>query len=102
MRKERMQKPAGQQDNEVSTAKDADLRDDQLDEDVDCCLAGIDDLLEEQEKQQETACREFRLIKRRWDTADNQDPAWNELFRETEDELRIWQAKYAHLGLGYH
>ena len=56
-----------------------DLRNEELDEDVACCLAEIDDLLTEEESERDRAIREF----------DGLD----------EKGMRVWNAKYAHLGL---
>jgi hypothetical protein len=60
-----------------------DLRDEQLDEDVACCLAEIDKVLEE-ESERDRAVREFRELV----NADD--------YHQAE---RVWQAQYAHLGL---
>ena len=62
-----------------------DLRDEELTEEVACCLAEIDKMLSETETERERAIREFAEFGR--DT--------------TNRELRVWQAKYAHLGLRF-
>lgn len=60
-----------------------DLRDGQLEEDVACCLAEIDKVLEE-ESERDRAIREFRELV-------NADDYYR--------AERVWQAQYAHLGL---
>jgi hypothetical protein len=63
----------------------ADQRNEQLDEDVACCLAEIDELLDTEAAEREQARREFHRFN-----------------RGTSDRvLDIWQARYAHLGLKY-
>jgi hypothetical protein len=65
--------------------KPADLRNDELDEDVACCLAEIDEVLDAEKQERDQAEREF-----------------DEFDRDTSEKaLRTWQAKYAHLGLSY-
>lgn len=55
-----------------------------IDEEVACCLAEIDKMLDEAETERERALREFRELKAEgWDWA----------------ALNVWKATYAHLGL---
>lgn len=68
---------------EQQEAAAQDLRDEQLDEDVACCLAEIDKLLDE-ESERDRAVREFREL----ENADD--------YHQAE---RVWRAQYAHLGL---
>ena len=71
----------------VQDAAPADQRNEELDADVACCLAEIDAVLEEAESERDRALREFSELKAR-DGAE-----------DVEAELRVWQAKYAHLQL---
>lgn len=71
-------------DDEQQKAAAQDLRDEQLDEDVACCLAEIDEVLKEEESERDKAIREFREL------ANAND------YHKAE---RVWQAQYAHLGL---
>jgi hypothetical protein len=64
----------------------ADLRNGQLDEDVACCLAEIDEVLDAERAERDQAEKEFAKLLR-----DN----------ASESRLNLWQAKYAHLGLSY-
>jgi len=73
-----------EQQQQEATAPD--LRDGQLDEDVACCLAEIDKILDG-ESERDRAVREFRELR---GTSD-----WDDLARAE----RVWQAQYAHLGL---
>lgn len=67
-----------------------DQRNEQLDEDVACCLADIDEVLAEAETETERdrALREFSEIRR----SDGSE-------EDEERKLAVWQATYAHLGL---
>jgi Pup-like protein len=96
-RKEQRQRQPREEDDasdeEAATAT-PDLRDEQLDEDVACCLAEIDEVLASTQSERDTAKTEFQEIADRY----------NELeagYKSTEAALIVWQAKYAHLGLGY-
>ena len=62
-----------------------DLRNGELSEDVACCLAEIDELLNTEQAEREQAVREFEALGK----------------FSTNREMNIWQAKYAHLGLRY-
>lgn len=70
----------------------ADLRDPQLDEDVACCLAEIDEVLAEAKSEKDIAREEFDAITEQYVNTDI-SPATR------DDKLRVWSAKYAHLGL---
>lgn len=63
----------------------ADLVNEQLAEDVACCLAEIDELLAPEESERDAAIREARAL-------DKNSADYNK-------QLRLWQARYAHLGL---
>lgn len=71
-------------DESSQQAPPADQRNEKLDKEVACCLAEIDQLLEEAESERDAAIREFRELP----GADNYGQA-----------ERLWRAKYAHLGL---
>jgi uridylate kinase len=68
----------------------ADLRNGELDEDVACCLAEIDEVLDAERTERDQAAKEF-------------DQLSNESLSERalKKKLNLWQAKYAHLGLSY-
>ena len=63
----------------------SDLRNQELDDVVACCLAEIDELLEAEQAERDQAQREF-------DAFNSYTP---------KRVLNLWQAKYAHLGLRY-
>lgn len=71
--------------DEDQPPEQADLRNDDLDQDVACCLAEIDKALDREQAERDQAKREFRAFD--WYT--------------TDGELNRWVAKYAHLGLKY-
>lgn len=81
----RQSRDEGGEQQEAAAAQD--LRDGQLDEDVACCLAEIDKILDEEESERDRAVREFRELRGISD--------WDDFTRAE----RVWQAQYAHLGL---
>lgn len=83
-RAQRQQRHARRRHDEDREPK-RDLRNEELAEDVACCLAEIDEVLDRERDERERARREFGAFDR--DTGDR--------------ELNHWQAKYAHLGLRY-
>jgi len=70
------------------TGSAADLRNDELSADVECCLAEIDEVLVSTADEQAQAKLEFEQV--------SKDCGWQDC-----EGLRVWQAKYAHLGLRY-
>jgi hypothetical protein len=68
----------------------ADLRNGQLDEDVACCLAEIDEVLDAERAERDQAEREFNQL--------SNEPLSE---RALKKKLNLWQAKYAHLNLSY-
>jgi len=70
------------------TGSAADLRNDELSADVECCLAEIDEALQAGTDERAEAKLEFERISTACD--------WQDC-----EELRVWQARYAHLGLRY-
>ena len=77
---------------ETEPASSADLRNPGLSEEVACCLEEIDSALAEQEDEREKAEEEFRVTQARFWAGKLSRP-------EAEDIFRVWEAKYAHLGL---
>jgi hypothetical protein len=77
-------RPKPRRDSEPE-AQSEDLRNDELDEDVACCLADIDELLAETESERDRAVREFEDLRA----------------QRNLKGLRVWQAQYAHLGLSF-
>lgn len=80
-RQHRAHREDGQQQDDSAPG----LRDGELDTSVACCLDEIDQVLSAEENEREQAEREFRAF-------DRYTP---------ERKLKLWQAKYAHLGLSY-
>jgi hypothetical protein len=70
-------------------AQPDDVRDAQLAEDVECCLAEIDDVLAAEAAEDERAAAEFTALAERYENGDE----------DAYSELRLWSAKYAHRGL---
>lgn len=70
---------------EDQAAAARDLRNEELGEDVACCLDEIDEVLSREQDERDQARREFGKFDR----------------RTSETVLKRWQAKYAHLGLSY-
>jgi hypothetical protein len=64
-----------------------DQRNERLDEDTACCLAEV-------ESEKDKATREFDEIKAKFERVEIS-------YAQTSDELRVWQAEYAHLGLRF-
>jgi hypothetical protein len=76
------------QEQEDETVQEVTAKDQaELDEDVSCCLAEIDEVLAEVETERERAEREFTEIQAEWEYLDKRGA------------LAVWQARYAHLGL---
>lgn len=115
---ERKQAHADRHEADTSQAgpQAAGLRDDSLDEAVECCLAEIDAALAETQSETERAAAEFEKIKGRLRermqeanerireavTVREENAAYAEMGtaeNDAEDELRLLQATYAHLGL---
>lgn len=65
-----------------------DQRNKKLGNDVECCLAEIDEILDDEMAERENALIEAQRIRDRYN--DDEDVA---------AEMRLWQAKYAHLQL---
>jgi hypothetical protein len=63
-----------------------DVRNDELDTDVACCLDAINEVLNAEQAERDQAKAEFERLQMR---------------SAPETELNLWQAKYAHLGLRY-
>lgn len=84
IRPARQGRPQDEDQPQQQQQQPANQRNEQLDEDVACCLAEIDELLAKEESERDRAIREFRALK----NADD----WSKA-------KRIWQAQYAHLGL---
>lgn len=108
IREERQRQQPGREEETEAPAQVADLRDEQLDDDVSCCLAEIDEVLAEEESEHETAKREFDALSKRWGNrwdlyessmTEDRLQAFNKNADELKDEFRLWQAQYAHLGL---
>jgi hypothetical protein len=77
---------------EAEAATGADVRNSALTEEVACCLEEIDSALAEQDEEREKAEEEFHVTQEKVGAG--------KLSRlEAEDILRVWEAKYAHLGL---
>lgn len=91
--REERQRAAARRDEETPVEVEAsDVRDPQLDEDVSCCLAEIDAVLEEAKSEKDLAREEFDAITEQYVSTD-MSPATR------DDKFRVWSAKYAHLGL---
>jgi hypothetical protein len=93
MSRQVQRQPASSREQATGSEQEApaDLRNDELDADVACCLAEIDDALDEaSESEEDRARREFSDILAR-----------NLGHEDLDQELRVWQAQYAHLGLYY-
>jgi hypothetical protein len=93
-----------EQDASEQQAATPGLRDEQLDADVECCLAEIDEVLTEAADEREKATAEFQELKHRWDSLGSVyrskgADAYDKLEGELQDKFRQWQARYAHLGL---
>ena len=82
---QQQRRPQSSQGEQQQPQHRADLLDPGLDEDVACCLAEIDEVLDREADEREQARREFDAFGK--DT--------------TNRELNLWQAKWAHLGLKY-
>lgn len=63
-----------------------------LEEEVACCLAEIDQVLQEADAERKAAEEAFRVLYRKWTGTFISREAMN-------DKFRIWSAQYAHLGL---
>ena len=107
---------ARSEDTREPEAEAADLRDEKLDEAVECCLAEIDAVLDEAKSEEDKARAEYdEIVARfrgrnrdavgRYNTAESYEvaaAAWRDAEKaelDAEDELRVLQAKYAHLGI---
>lgn len=82
--------------DEPDTAEQApaDLRDEQLSEEISCCLAEIDEVLTETQGEKDRAKEEFEKLRSAYRNGSATEKA-------TEDAMRLWQAQYAHLGLKF-
>lgn len=72
--------------------KQTNQRDEKLADDVECCLAEIDELLEEAESERDKAIAEFREIRQKYISGEGSGEYIDSL-------MNLWQAKYAHLQL---
>lgn len=114
---ERKQATRTARTDDTDEAQGADLRDPALDEEVECCLAEIDSVLEQARSEKDKAHAEFDEITtryreamaaavRRYNEANGNEEEISAAFRDEQqaedalmDGMRLLEAQYAHLGL---